>query len=185
MLAFETLYREQAPRLYGLACRMLGDEADAEDALQEAFLLAHRKLDGFKGDSSIGTWMYRLTVNWCLDRLRSRGHRNDQRTEGLDGDDLAGLAAPSTGRFTVDRLDLERAIRQLPDRCRTVFVLHDVEGYGHAEVASLLSISEGTSKSQLHKARYRLRTLLMAAPVTAPAPSHGGPRSVAAGREDA
>jgi RNA polymerase sigma-70 factor, ECF subfamily len=168
MLAFETLYRQQAPRLYSLACRMLGDEADAEDALQEVFLLAHRKLAGFKGDSSIGTWMYRLTVNWCLDRLRSRAHRNDQRTEGLEGDDLAGLAAPSSGRFTVDRLDLERAIRQLPDGCRSVFVLHDVEGFGHAEVATMLSIAEGTSKSQLHKARYRLRSLLTAAPVASP-----------------
>jgi RNA polymerase sigma-70 factor (ECF subfamily) len=160
MGAFEALHREQAPRLYGLACRMLGDEADAEDALQEVFLLAHRKLAGFKGESAIGTWLYRLMVNWCLDRLRSRSHRNDQRTEALEADDLADLASPHAGRVSVDRLDLERAIGQLPDGCRSVFVLHDVEGFGHVEVASLLGISEGTSKSQLHKARYRLRSLL-------------------------
>lgn len=165
--AFETLHREQAPRLYGLAWRMLGDEADAEDALQEVFLLAHRKLAGFKGESSIGTWLYRLMVNWCLDRLRSRGHRNDQRTDALEAEELADLAAPSAGRFTVDRLDLERAIRQLADGCRTVFVLHDVEGFGHAEIGSMLGISEGTSKSQLHKARYRLRSLLLGAPARA------------------
>ncbi|MCL4812870.1 MAG: sigma-70 family RNA polymerase sigma factor [Vicinamibacteraceae bacterium] len=164
MGAFEALHREQAPRLFALACRMLGDEADAEDALQEVFLLAHRKLAGFKGESSIGTWLYRLMVNWCLDRLRSRGHRNDLRTDGLEAEELADLAAPPAGRFTVDRLDLERAIRQLADGCRTVFVLHDVEGFGHAEIAATLGISEGTSKSQLHKARYRLRRLLVGAP---------------------
>lgn len=160
--AFEELYRQHAPRLFGLACRMVG-RTDAEDLLQEIFLTAHRKLGLYKGDSSLGTWLFRLATNLCLDFLRSRATRSAQVTESYDAED----ATPPTGGRgpilgVVDRLDLERAIATLPDGCREVFVLYDVEGFEHREVGAMLGISDGTSKSQLHKARLRLREYLMA-----------------------
>lgn len=161
LTAFEELYRAHAGRLYSVACRMLGNTADAEDLLQEIFLAAHRKLDSFRGDSALGTWLYRLATNQCLDYLRSRAARSNQLTGALD--DEPGLADPSSralGERAVTRMDLERAVAQLPEGCRAAFVLHDVEGLEHREVAEVLGIAEGTSKSQVHKARLRLRTLL-------------------------
>jgi RNA polymerase sigma-70 factor (ECF subfamily) len=157
--AFEELYRLHAPRLFGLACRFVG-RAEAEDLLQEIFLTAHRKLGLYKGDSALGTWLFRLATNLCLDHLRSRSARAGQLTDTLDDEPEA--SGPGAGAVigTVDRVDLERALASLPPGCRTVFVLHDVEGCEHREIASLLGISDGTSKSQLHKARVRLRRLL-------------------------
>ena len=137
---------------------MLGNPADAEDLLQEIFLSAHRKLDGFRGESALGTWLYRLATNQCLDYLRSRAARTNQLTDALD--DEPGLyEAGSRGlaEQTVTKMDLERALAQLPEGCRAAFVLHDVEGLEHREVAEVLGIAEGTSKSQVHKARLRLR----------------------------
>jgi RNA polymerase sigma-70 factor (ECF subfamily) len=157
--AFEELYRAQSPRLFGLACRMVG-RADAEDLLQDIFLSAHRKLALYKGESSIGTWLFRLAVNLCLDHLRSRGARYAGLTESMDDEPTAGRLASGAVLGAVERLDLERALASLPEGCRTVFVLHDVEGFEHHEVGGLLGISEGTSKSQLHKARMRLRQAL-------------------------
>ena len=159
--AFEELYRAHAGRLYSVACRMLGNQTDAEDLLQDIFLTAHRKLDSFRGDSALGTWLYRLATNLCLDHLRSRAARTNQLSDALDDDP----AVPETvGRGLADRtvakMDLERALAQLPDGCRAAFVLHDVEGLEHREVAQALGIAEGTSKSQVHKARLRLRALL-------------------------
>ena len=164
MAAFEELYRQNAPRLYNLAYRMLGNAADAEDLLQEIFLHAHRKLGGFKGDSALGTWLYRLATNQCLDHLRSKSARVAQATTSLDDDRSGGRRfEPSTsGELPVRAIDLERAIAKLPEGCRAAFLLHDVEGFEHQEVADLLGIAEGTSKSQVHKARRRLRELLMA-----------------------
>ncbi|BCS34490.1 RNA polymerase sigma factor [Luteitalea sp. TBR-22] len=160
LAAFEELYRAHSPRLYAVAYRMLGHAQDAEDLLQEIFLLAFRKMDSYKGDASLGTWLYRLGVNACLDRLRSRARRNEQQTEWLD-DELPPVAATSDGGpGLLHRLDLERALRELPPGCRAAFLLHDVEGFEHREVASMLGIAEGTSKSQVHKARARLRRLL-------------------------
>lgn len=163
--AFEELYRRHAGRLFSLACRMVGNTADAEDLLQEIFLLAHRKLDGFKGESALGTWLYRLGMNVCLDHLRSRSSRMVRATDSFDAD--AGPVIPATradaAELVVDRVDLERAIGQLPEGCRAAFLLHDVEGFEHHEVATILGIAEGTSKSQVHKARLRLRGLLRAA----------------------
>jgi RNA polymerase sigma-70 factor (ECF subfamily) len=159
--AFETLYRAHAGRLYSLACRMLGNQADAEDLLQEIFLAAHRKLGSFRGDAALGTWLYRLATNLCLDHLWSRAAKTGQLTGTLD--DEPGLADTGSSRLahdTVAKMDLERALEQLPDGCRTAFVLHDVEGLEHREVADMLGIAEGTSKSQVHKARLRLRALL-------------------------
>ena len=159
--AFEELYRRHASRIYGLVCRMTGSTSDGEDLLQEVFLLVHRKLGSFKGESSLGTWIYRLATNCCLDFLRSRQHRQQQRTtETLD--DVLPTRAGGTAPFRVDRLDLERAILQLPAGYRAAFVLHDVEGFDHAEVAAQLGIAEGTSKSQVHKARLKIRQLLAA-----------------------
>lgn len=159
--AFEELYRAHSGRLYSLACRMLGNPADAEDQLQEIFLSAHRKLDSFRGDSALGTWLYRLATNQILDHVRSRAARAGQLTDGLD--DVSLLADGGGHRLadrTIDRIDLERALAELPEGCRAAFVLHDVEGLEHREVSEVLGIAEGTSKSQVHKARLRLRGLL-------------------------
>jgi RNA polymerase sigma-70 factor (ECF subfamily) len=162
--AFEELYRAHAPRLYTLVLRMTGSEADTEDLLQEVFLQAHRKLGGFRGESSLGTWLYRMAVNQTLDFLRGRQTRMARATDSYDDDTTDEPAAPAPLVPTaVSRVDLERAIARLPDGCRIAFVLYDVEGFAHHEVAALLGISEGTSKSQVHKARFRLRSLLGAA----------------------
>ncbi len=159
--AFEELYKAHAPRLYSLACRMLGNASDAEDLLQEIFLAAHRKLDTFRGESALGTWLYRLAANQCLDFLRSRAARTSHVTDALDdGRAVPDAAGPGLAERTVTRMDLDRALAQLPDGCRAAFVLHDVEGFEHREVAEALGIAEGTSKSQVHKARLRLRALL-------------------------
>ncbi|HEX5107550.1 MAG TPA: RNA polymerase sigma factor [Vicinamibacterales bacterium] len=163
MAAFEELYRTHAPRLYTLMLRMTGSEADAEDLLQEVFMQAHRKLAGFRGESSLGTWLYRMAVNQCLDFLRGRQTRMARATGSYDDDEVAEPEAPAPViPAAISRVDLERAIARLPDGCRTAFVLHDVEGFAHQEVAAMLGISEGTSKSQVHKARFRLRSMLSA-----------------------
>ena len=164
--AFEALYRQHAPRLYNLAYRMLGNVSDAEDLLQEIFLAAYRKLSTFKGESALATWLYRLATNQCLDYLRSKASKTAHATTSLDDDAAGGRRfEPATrGAFTVTTLDLERAIAKLPEGCRAAFVLHDIEGFEHQEVAGLLGIAEGTSKSQVHKARLRLRELLTSAP---------------------
>jgi RNA polymerase sigma-70 factor, ECF subfamily len=160
--AFELLYQRHAGRLYTLACRMLGNPTDAEDLLQEIFLVAYRKLGSFKGDAALSTWLYRLAMNQCLDHLRSRAARAGRLTTSLEDDD--GHWRPQPGvrprERAVTRLDLERAIGALPDGCRAAFLLHDVEGFEHREVADILGIAEGTSKSQVHKARLRLRRTL-------------------------
>ena len=159
--AFEGLYRAHAGRLFGLLTCMTGSAQDAEDLLQDVFVHAHRKLDSFRGESSLGTWLYRLAVNQCLDHLRSRQSRVARATDSLDEEGAAepAAAAPALPQ-AIARIDLERAIAQLPDGCRAVFVLHDVEGLDHREVGAALGISEGTSKSQVHKARMKLRVLL-------------------------
>ncbi|MCC7179809.1 MAG: RNA polymerase sigma factor [Acidobacteria bacterium] len=158
--AFEALYRQHATRLYNLASRMSAGATDAEDLLQDIFLLAYRKLGSFRGDSSLGTWLYRLAMNHCLDVLRNRQTRMGQVTDSMDEPDAVPVAAPGPGLGAVSRIDLERAIEALPPACRAAFLLHDVEGFGHHEVADILGISEGTSKSQVHKARLRIRAYL-------------------------
>ena len=156
--AFETLYREHSGRIYALACRMAGSAEDGEDLLQEIFLQVYRKLGSFKGDSALGTWVYRLALNHCLDFVRSRQAKMHKLTETLDGE---SSYEPTARRETpIARLDLERAVERLPEGCREAFVLHDVEGFDHKEVAGLLGIAEGTSKSQVFKARLKLRASL-------------------------
>jgi RNA polymerase sigma-70 factor (ECF subfamily) len=162
--AFGEIYRRHAGRIYSLAYRMVGHAGDAEDLLQDIFLQAHRKLGSFKGESALVTWLYRLGMNLCLDHLRSRANRMSQATASFD--DESGPPAPTAPlgavELTVSRLDLERAIASLPEGCRAAFLLHDVEGFEHREVAQMLGIAEGTSKSQVHKARLRLRARLRA-----------------------
>jgi RNA polymerase sigma-70 factor (ECF subfamily) len=157
--AFDELYRTHAPRLFGLACRMVG-RGDAEDLLQEIFLTAHRKMGLYKGEAALGTWLFRLATNLCLDYLRSRGARFAQVTETLDEEPSATSTGSGPVLGVVDRMDLDRAVAGLPPGCRAVFVLHDVEGFEHGEIGELLGISDGTSKSQLHKARLKLRAVL-------------------------
>jgi RNA polymerase sigma-70 factor, ECF subfamily len=159
--AFEEVYRAHAGRLYSVACRMAGNPSDAEDLLQEIFLAAHRKLDSYRGEAALGTWLYRLAMNLCLDHLRSRAARTNQVTGALDDEiGLQDTASRALAERTVTKMDIERAMQSLPEGCRAAFVLHDIEGLEHREVADVLGIAEGTSKSQVHKARLRLRALL-------------------------
>ena len=164
--AFEQVYRQHAPRLFGLACRLVG-RTEAEDLLQDIFLAAHRKMGLYKGESSLGTWLFRLATNQCLDYLRSKRARLALLTDPMEHEPRT--TAPGAGAIlgVVDRLDLERALTALPPGCRAVFVLHDIEGCEHREIADALGVSDGTSKSQLHKARMRLRSLLVGPPVAA------------------
>lgn len=156
--AFETLYRRHAPRLYALALRIAGSSEEGEDLLQEIFLQAHRKLGSYQGDAALGTWLYRLALNHCLDFVRSRQAKNARLTDTLDdGSSFEPVAPRDT---PIARIDLERALARLPEGCREAFVLHDVEGFNHTEVGQMLGIAEGTSKSQVFKARMKLRMML-------------------------
>jgi len=155
--AFEAIYRQHSGRIFSLTSRMTGSAAEGEDLLQEIFLQAYLKLESFKGESALGTWLYRLAVNHCLDYLRSRQAKNTRVTDPLEDAALQPAAPRDT---PIARIDLERAIATLPEGCRAAFVLHDVEGFDHQEVARLLGIAEGTSKSQVFKARMKLRAIL-------------------------
>ncbi len=126
--------------------------------LQEIFLQAYSKLPSFEGRAAFGTWLYRLAVNRCLDHLRSGAAQRQSVTRSLD--DSAGLSPSTPPEPTTARLDLENAILQLPQSYRAAFLLYDVEGFGHREVADILGVAEGTSKSLVHKARLKLRELL-------------------------
>ncbi len=155
--AFASLYREYEGRIYGLALRMLLDPSRAEDATQEVFVRAWRKIDRFSGRSAFYTWLYRLAVNVVLNEIRRRGREPravDPPESGLES--VAG-PGPPPGGGAAGALDLERAITALPRQSRLVFWLHDVEGYRHREIAEMLGIAPGTSKAHLHRARMRLR----------------------------
>lgn len=155
--AFEKLYRENAGRIYLLCLRMCGNPSLAEELAQEAFIRAWQKLGSFRGDSAFSTWLHRVAVNVVLGDRRSTARR-EARVKPA-GDDLpVDLSAPEPSPGQA--LDLEKSIAALPDGARTVFVLHDVEGYRHKEIAQLTGIAEGTSKAQLHRARKLLRKAL-------------------------
>lgn len=151
--AFEELYRAHADRVRALCTRMTADPGLGDDLCQRTFVRAWQQLHAFRGDSAWGTWLHRIAVTQVLMEQRSSGRRQGRV-----------LALPRPERTTTDRagmlLDLERALTRLPERARAVFVLHDVEGHRHAEVADLLGITVGTSKAQLHRARRLLRTEL-------------------------
>lgn len=151
--AFERLYRRHVGHVYALALRMVGAE-EAEDLVQEVFIRAWSKLRLFKGESRFGTWLHRLAVNHILSR-RSFWRKRDARRVPWAGV-VERLVAPRK-RVSAAALDLEQALERLPTRARQVFVLYDVEGWPHDEVAEALGITVGTSKSQLHRARMLLR----------------------------
>ena len=159
--AFEQLYQQHYRRVYSLCLRMLGNTTQAEDLTQEVFLQVFRKLGSFRGDSAFTTWLHRLTVNQVLMHFRKRGVKLEHTSEEGDFTNVVDTPLQSTRRISmVDRLALEKAIAELPPGYRTVFTLHDIEGYEHEEIARILGCSAGTSKSQLHKARMKLRRLL-------------------------
>jgi RNA polymerase sigma-70 factor (ECF subfamily) len=163
--AFAQLYSLHKRRIYSLCLRMVGNTAEAEDLTQEAFLQLHRKIATFRGDSAFSTWMHRLAINVVLMHLRRKGLALISLDEAMDPAPEEGpgrsFGSPDlnlTG--AIDRLALERAVTDLPAGYRLIFVLHDIEGYEHNEIASMLDCSIGNSKSQLHKARLKLRDTL-------------------------
>ena len=163
--AFQALYDKHKRRVYSLCLRMTSNTAEAEDLAQEAFLQLFRKIGTFRGESAFSTWLHRLSVNVVLMHLRKKslsvvsldepqsGGEEDAPKKDFGAEDLA-LAG------SIDRLQLQKAVADLPPGYRTIFVLHDVEGYEHNEIATLVGCSIGNSKSQLHKARMKLRELL-------------------------
>ena len=159
--AFELLYERHNRRVYSLCLRMTQNPSEAEDLAQEVFIQLFRKIGSFRGESAFTTWLHRLTVNQVLMHFRKRGVRMEQTTE--DGETPIQVVAGTENPLqmpVVDRIALDKAIGQLPPGYRTVFILHDVEGHEHEEIARILGCSVGTSKSQLHKARMKLRGLL-------------------------
>ncbi len=162
--AFAALFDLHKRRVYSLCLRMTGDVVEAEDLAQDAFIQVFRKLATFRGDATFSTWLYRVVVNTVLMKFRRRRLRPVSLDEpvrlessyvqrDVSRDDLDLLGA-------VDRIALQRAVEELPPGCRTIFVLHEVEGYEHQEIARLLRCSVGNSKSQLHKARLKMRVML-------------------------
>jgi RNA polymerase sigma-70 factor, ECF subfamily len=159
--AFEEVFRLHHRRVYSICLRMIGNSAEAEDLTQDVFLQVFRKLGTFRGESAFTTWLHRLTVNQVLMHFRKSYVTKEQLTE--DGEMPGGIMFARNrfnGSAVLDRLALDEAIVQLPHGYRMVFVMHDVEGLEHSEIASLLGCSIGTSKSQLHRARMRMRRLL-------------------------
>ena len=164
--AFERLYRLHSRRVYSVVLRMVGNPAEAEDLTQEAFLQLFRKIHTFRGDAAFSTWLHRLSVNVVLMRLRKKTLPQTSLDEPADTDDESSGPKRDVGaedpliEGSLDRVRLERALVELPPGYRMVFLLHDVQGYEHNEIAEIMGCSIGNSKSQLHKARMRLRELL-------------------------
>lgn len=160
--AFEELYRRHNRRVYGLCLRMTSNATEAEDLAQEVFIKLYRKIGTFRGDSAFATWLHRLTVNEVLMHFRKRSRVLEKLTdEGSMPEQIEVGTERPQAMSVIDRVALDRAIAQLPQGYRTVFVLHDMEGYEHEEIARMLGCAAGTSKSQLHKARKKIRMLLM------------------------
>jgi len=161
MPSFEELYRRHHRRVYSICLRMLQNSSEAEDLTQDVFIQLYRKIGSFRGDSAFTTWLHRMTVNQVLMHFRKRTVKFEKTTEEGETPDqiVAGTAHPEKMRI-VDKIALDNAIAQLPEGYKNVFVLHDVEGFEHEEVARILGCSVGTSKSQLHKARLKLQKLL-------------------------
>lgn len=161
MAAFEEVYNRHHRRVYAICLRMLKNTNEAEDLTQDVFIQLHRKIGSFRGDSAFTTWLHRLTVNQVLMHFRKRTVKMEKVTE--EGETpvqiVKGSEQPSR-MPVVDKIAIENAIKELPNGYRNVFILHDIEGFEHEEVARILGCSVGTSKSQLHKARHKLRKLL-------------------------
>ena len=161
MEAFEEIYKRHHRRVYSVCLRMLQNTSEAEDLTQDVFIQLYRKIGSFRGDSAFTTWLHRMTVNQVLMHFRKRTVKYEKTTEEGETPDqiVSGTANPHKMQI-VDKIALENAIEQLPAGYKNVFVLHDVEGFEHEEVARILGCSVGTSKSQLHKARLKLQKLL-------------------------
>jgi RNA polymerase sigma-70 factor, ECF subfamily len=172
MDAFETIYRRYHLRVYSHCLRMVRNSSDAEDLTQEVFVQLFRKIHTFRGDSSFTTWLHRLTVNQVLMHFRKPIVKSEKTTE--DGATpiriVTGTENPNR-MSVIDRIALDQAMGQLPPGYRVVFILHDIEGYEHEQISKILGCAIGTSKSQLHKARLRLRQFLTAQQ-TAKAPNN-------------
>ncbi len=162
--AFQALYDKHKRRVYSLCLRMTANTAEAEDLTQEAFLQLYRKIATFRGESAFSTWLHRLSVNVVLMQLRKKSlpvvslEESTQGEEDTPKKDFGAEDLALAG--SIDRLQLQKAVDDLPPGYRTIFVLHDIEGYEHNEIATLVGCSIGNSKSQLHKARMKLRDLL-------------------------
>ena len=154
--AFERLYREHADRVYSLCVRMCGDRTAAEELTQDVFVRAWEKLTLFRGESSFSTWLHRLAVNVVLNARKGDGRRRSRIDESVE--DLETL--PHASDHVGERMDLQHAIALLPPGAKRVFVLHDVQGYRHEDIAELLGMTAGGSKAQLHRARLLLREAL-------------------------
>lgn len=161
LAAFEIIYQRYHRRTYSLALRMTQSQTEAEDLTQEVFIQLFRKIGSFRGDSAFSTWLHRMTVNQVLMHFRKRSVKNEKTSEDGEIPEQAvpGSVNPSKMQV-IDKIALKNAIAELPSGYKKVFVLHDIEGFEHEEVARMMGISVGTSKSQLHKARLKLRTLL-------------------------
>jgi RNA polymerase sigma-70 factor (ECF subfamily) len=170
---FAALYAQHKRRVFSLCLRMTGDHAQAEDFTQEAFLQLFRKIGLFRGESAFSTWLHRLAVNVVLMHFRKKVLSEVSLDETLDSQQDDGPKREIATRDNVlhgslDRITLQRVIDDLPPGYRIIFVLHDIEGYEHNEIAEMLGCSIGNSKSQLHKARMKLRTLLVSLSNAAP-----------------
>jgi RNA polymerase sigma-70 factor, ECF subfamily len=169
--AFEQLYNLHRRRVFSLCLRVVNDISQAEDLTQEAFLQVYRKLHTFRGDSAFSTWLHRLALNVALMHLRKKMVRTTSIEEALTSASEEPVERQFGNedrrlRHSITRIELERAIAELPPGYRLIFILHDIEGYEHREIADMLGCSIGNSKSQLHKARIRLLNLLRRASVT-------------------
>ena len=161
MVAFEEIYKRHHRRVYSICLRMLQNASEAEDLTQDVFIQLYRKIGSFRGDSAFTTWLHRMTVNQVLMHFRKRTVKYEKVTdEGETPDQVVTGSVNPAKMQIVDKIALENAISQLPTGYKNVFVLHDVEGFEHEEVARILGCSVGTSKSQLHKARLKLQKLL-------------------------
>jgi RNA polymerase sigma-70 factor (ECF subfamily) len=178
--AFQALYEKHKRRVYSLCLRMTANTAEAEDLAQEAFLQLYRKIATFRGESAFSTWLHRLSVNAVLMHLRKKSLpvvSLEETTQGAEEDspkrDFGAEDVSLAG--SIDRMQLQKAVDDLPPGYRMIFVLHDIEGYEHNEIAKIAGCSIGNSKSQLHKARMKLRDLLkMNRAVKAGKPSKAG-----------
>jgi RNA polymerase sigma-70 factor (ECF subfamily) len=163
--AFATLFHTHKSRIYSVCLRMTNNAAEAEDLTQDAFLQVFRKITGFRGDSAFSTWLHRISVNTVLMHFRKKSLSQvslDQPYDSADGGKIRREIATRDCNLAgcVDRIALARAIQELPPGYRTIFLLHEVEGYEHQEIAQMLGCSVGNSKSQLYKAKLRIRELL-------------------------
>ncbi len=165
-IAFKQLYQFHSRHIYNLFLRMVANPTEAEDLTQEAFLRVFRKISTFRGESSFSTWLHRVALNIALMHLRRKCHVETSLDEMTGPDPNRGEQGKEVGgpdlslTWLVDRVNLERAVAQLPPTCRMVFVLHDIQGFKHREIAGMMGWSIGTSKVQLHRAHRRLRDLL-------------------------